>query len=93
MGVYRKGEGRIYLRLLSYLRPHIRHFAVSLLGYMIFASAQPMLAGTMKYFIDGLDDPAKAVLRGIPLVDGMQLMYGVPILLVAIVAWQGFSVL
>ena len=82
-------SARIYLRLLSYLRPHIRHFAVSLLGYMIFASAQPMLAGTMKYFIDGLDDPAKAVLRGIPLVDGMQLMYGVPILLVAIVAWQG----
>ena len=38
-------SARIYLRLLSYLRPHIRHFAVSLMGYMIFASAQPMRIG------------------------------------------------
>lgn len=82
---------RIYLRLLGYVRPYIGHFAISLLGYMIFASAQPMLAGIMKYFVDGLADPADAVLRDIPLLDGVQLMYGVPVMLVVIAAWQGLG--
>ncbi len=84
-------SARIYFRLLSYVRPHARHFAVSLLGFMILASAQPMLAGVMKYFVDGLTDPANAVLRGVPLLEGMQLIYGVPVMLVLIAAWQGLG--
>ncbi len=84
-------SARIYLRLLTYVRPHARHFAVSVLGFLILASAQPMLAGMMKYFVDGLADPAKAVLRDVPLLDGMELMYGVPIMLVLIAAWQGLG--
>jgi ATP-binding cassette, subfamily B, bacterial MsbA len=83
------GSFRIYLRLLAYLRPHLRLFAISLAGYLIFASAQPMLAGVMKYFVDGLNDPTHAVLRDVPLVSGMQFMFGVPLLLVIIAAWQG----
>ncbi|MBM4182316.1 MAG: lipid A export permease/ATP-binding protein MsbA [Betaproteobacteria bacterium] len=84
-------SARIYLRLLTYVRPHARYFAVSILGFLILASAQPMLAGMMKYFVDGLADPAKAVLRDVPLLDGMELMYGVPIMLVLIAAWQGLG--
>ncbi|THF63143.1 lipid A export permease/ATP-binding protein MsbA [Pseudothauera nasutitermitis] len=82
---------RIYLRLLGYVRPYAGAFSISLLGYMIFASAQPMLAGVMKYFVDGLNDPEHAVLRGVPLLDGMELMYGVPVMLVLIAAWQGMG--
>lgn len=85
------GSLRIYLRLLTYVRPYLGLFGVSLAGYMIFASAQPMLAGVLKYFVDGLNDPSDAVLRGIPLLDGMELMYGVPLMLVLIAAWQGLG--
>ena len=81
---------RIYLRLLGYVRPYIGMFALSLLGYMIFASAQPMMAAVMKYFVDGLNDPAKAVLdAAVPVLGGMELMHGVPLMLVLIAAWQG----
>ncbi len=84
-------SARIYLRLLTYVRPHARYFAVSVLGFIILASAQPMLAGVMKFFVDGLADPSKAVLRGVPLLEGMELMYGVPVMLVLIAAWQGLG--
>ncbi|MBC9072308.1 lipid A export permease/ATP-binding protein MsbA [Thauera sp. CAU 1555] len=87
----REGSVRIYLRLLTYVRPYAGLFAVSLLGYMIFASAQPMLASVLKYFVDGLTDPAGATLSGIPLLEGMQIMHGVPLLLVLIAAWQGLG--
>jgi ATP-binding cassette, subfamily B, bacterial MsbA len=84
-------SARIYLRLLTYVRPHVRLFAISLLGYMIFASSQPMLAGVMKYFVDGLGDSTDSAPNFIPFLDGMQLMYGVPLLLVLIAAWQGLG--
>ncbi len=51
---------RIYFRLLSYVRPYVGTFAVSILGFMIFASSQPMLAGVMKYFVDGLGGRRRA---------------------------------
>jgi ATP-binding cassette, subfamily B, bacterial MsbA len=48
---------KIYFRLLRYLRPFLGLFAISLLGYVIFASAQPMMAVILKYFVDGLTAP------------------------------------
>lgn len=41
---------RIYLRLLGYVRPYIGMFLLSILGFLIFASTQPMLAYILKYF-------------------------------------------
>ncbi len=79
----------IYLRLLTYVRPYAGRFAVSILGYVIFASSQPMLAGVLKYFVDGLTHPETAGFPGIPLLDGLPLMHAVPLLIVAIAAWQG----
>ncbi|MFA7291767.1 MAG: lipid A export permease/ATP-binding protein MsbA [Rhodocyclaceae bacterium] len=79
---------KIYLRLLSYLRPFIGLFAISLVGYMIFASSQPMLAAVLKYFVDGLGAPADATHHPLPLIGNVQLMYGVPILLVIIIVWR-----
>ena len=59
---------RIYLRLLSYLRPMLGWFAVSLIGFIIFASAQPMLAGVLKYFVDGLTLPANSTQYNFPVL-------------------------
>ena len=48
---------KIYLRLLGYLKPLLGLFGISLVGYIIFASSQPMLAAILKYFVDGLGTP------------------------------------
>ncbi|MDR1854129.1 MAG: lipid A export permease/ATP-binding protein MsbA [Azoarcus sp.] len=82
---------KIYLRLLGYVRPYIGQFAISILGFVIFASAQPMLASVLKYFVDGLVAPEKAVFHDIALLDGLELMQGVPLAIVAIAIWQGIG--
>jgi len=78
---------KVYLRLLRYLKPYTGLFATSLLGYLIYASAQPMQAWVIKYFIDGLSEPSGS---GTPLpgIGSIDLAYGVPLLLVLAVAWQ-----
>ena len=82
---------RIYFRLLGYLRPLMGLFAVSLLGYVIFASSQPMMAWILKVFVDGLNAPGGVSPREIPLVGQLELIYTVPLLLVIVVTWQGIG--
>jgi subfamily B ATP-binding cassette protein MsbA len=82
---------KIYFRLLSYLRPLIGMFAISILGYLIFASSQPMMAGILKYFVDGLTAPSGVTHHAIPLFGNMQLMYGVPLMLILVITWQGIG--
>lgn len=82
---------KIYFRLLGYVRPFIGLFAISIFGYMIFASSQPMMAAVLKYFVDGLADPSESVLAGVPLFGALPLMYAVPLMLVLIAAWQGLG--
>ncbi len=81
---------KIYFRLLGYLRPLIGLFAISLVGYVIFASSQPMMAVVLKYFVDGLTTP-EATTHVLPVIGNVELTYGVPILLVIIITWQGLG--
>jgi len=80
---------KIYLRLLTYVRPYAGRFAVSILGFIIFASSQPMLAGVLKYFVDGLGNPDATSFPGVPILDGLPLLQAVPLIIVLIAAWQG----
>ena len=82
---------KIYLRLLGYLRPMVGLFAISLLGFVIFASSQPLLAAVLKYFVDGLTTPSGSTFHDLPLIGRMDLAYGVPLMLVLIVVWQGIG--
>ena len=82
---------RLYLRLLGYLRPMLGWFAVSLLGFVIFASAQPMLASVLKYFVDGITTPSGSTLQNLPLIGRLDLTYAVPLMMVLIVFWQGIG--
>jgi subfamily B ATP-binding cassette protein MsbA len=82
---------KVYFRLLGYVRPYIGQFIISIVGFVIFASSQPMLAGILKYFVDGLINPALAMFHGVPLLDGLQLMHAVPLAIVAIALWQGLG--
>ncbi|TBU95740.1 lipid A export permease/ATP-binding protein MsbA [Stutzerimonas kirkiae] len=79
---------RLYLRLLSYVRRYWGMFALSMVGYIIFASTQPMMAGLLKYFVDGLASPEAGMVE-LPLLGPMQLLYSVPVALLLITIWQG----
>lgn len=81
---------RLYMRLLSYVRRYWIMFAVSMLGYVIFASTQPMMAGLLKYFVDGIAHPEKNITQ-LPFLGEMQLLYAVPLALLLITVWQGIG--
>ena len=82
---------RIYLRLLSYLKPWAGRFVTSILGYIIFSSSQPMLASILKYFVDGLNASAGETAQTLPLFGHMELIYGIPLLVVLAIVWQGIG--
>ena len=82
---------KIYFRLLTYVMPYVGIFALSILGFVIFASTQPMLAGILKYFVDGLGNPEAALFPNVPYLRGLQLLQAVPLLIVLIAAWQGLG--
>ena len=82
---------KIYLRLLGYLRPMIGVFAISLVGFVIFASSQPLLAAILKYFVDGLTVASGSTFHDIPFLGKLDLAYGVPLMLVLVVIWQGIG--
>ncbi|HWV10492.1 MAG TPA: lipid A export permease/ATP-binding protein MsbA, partial [Pseudomonas sp.] len=56
---------------------------------IIFASTQPMLAGILKYFVDGLSNPEAVLFPSVPYLRDLQLLQTVPLLIVLIAAWQG----
>ena len=82
---------RIYLRLLAYLKPFIGLFLTSIGGYVIFSSSQPMMAGILKYFVDGLTNAGSQTRYDFPVIGAMELLYGIPLLLVLVITWQGLG--
>ena len=47
----------LYKRLLTYVRPHWRSFALAVVGYVIYAASSTALAEMMKRLIDGIQNP------------------------------------
>ncbi len=82
---------KIYFRLLGYVRPYAGLFALSIVGFLIFASTQPMLGYILKYFVDGLSNPQASLFPAVPYLRDLQLLQAVPLLIVLIAAWQGIG--
>ncbi|MBU1330272.1 MAG: lipid A export permease/ATP-binding protein MsbA [Gammaproteobacteria bacterium] len=87
---------KVYLRLLRYVVPYWGIFSVSLLGFLIFASTQPMLGYMLKFFVDGLSNPNAGLfsevpwlLEYFPWLAKLKLLQAVPLLIVLIALWQG----
>ncbi len=80
---------KIYFRLLRYVRPYIGYFSLSILGYLIFASTQPMLGYILKYFVDGLTNPEAVLFPNVAWLSELRLVQAVPLLIVLIAFWQG----
>lgn len=88
----------IYLRLLRYVKPYIGLFAISILGFAIFSSTQPMLGYILKYFVDGLSNSNASLFADVPWllehapwVAELKLLQAVPLLIVLIALWQGLG--
>ncbi|MBF7729843.1 lipid A export permease/ATP-binding protein MsbA, partial [Pseudomonas sp. N040] len=85
----RQSDLKVYLRLLRYVLPYWGLFAVSILGFLIFSSTQPMLAYVLKYFVDGLSNPNASLFPQVPLLRDLNLVMAVPLLIVLIALFQG----
>ena len=82
---------KIYFRILGYVKPYIGIFLLSILGFLIFASTQPMLGYILKYFVDGLSNPDAVLFPTVPYLRDLRLLQAVPLLIVLIAAWQGLG--
>ncbi len=82
---FARSSARIYLRLLGYVRPYWVPFAISILGFVIFASSQPAMAWMLKYFVDGLTEGASAQFLGVPLI------WGFPLFIILVALYQGIG--
>ena len=89
---------KVYLRLLRYVVPYWGLFTISLIGFLIFASTQPMLGYILKYFVDGLSNPEASLFEGVPWLlehapwlAHLKLLQAVPLLIVLIALWQGIG--
>nr|WP_246007432.1 lipid A export permease/ATP-binding protein MsbA [Halomonas nitroreducens] len=57
----------LYKRLLGYVRPHWKAFALAILGYVIYAASSTALAEMMKRLIDGIQNPDASFRMMLPL--------------------------
>lgn len=80
-----RSSARIYLRLLGFVKPYWFAFALSILGFLIFASSQPAMAWMLQYFVDGLTEGGDAQFLGVPL------MWGFPLFIILIAIYQGIG--
>lgn len=85
----RQSDLKVYLRLLKYVVPYWGLFAISILGFLLFSSTQPMLGYILKYFVDGLANPEASLFPHIPLLRDLKLLQAVPIFIVLIALLQG----
>ncbi|GEK71727.1 MULTISPECIES: lipid A export permease/ATP-binding protein MsbA [Halomonas] len=57
----------LYKRLLGYVKPHWKAFALAVVGYAIYAASSTALAEMMKRLIDGIQNPDAAFRLMLPL--------------------------
>ncbi|MCW3147352.1 lipid A export permease/ATP-binding protein MsbA [Stutzerimonas stutzeri] len=82
---------KVYLRLLRYVLPYWSLFVISILGFLIFSSTQPMLGYILKYFVDGLANPEASLFPDVPYLSDLNLVQLVPMLIVLIALLQGIG--
>lgn len=58
----------LYLRLLSYIKPHIHMFILGIVGFVIFALTQPMMAWLLGEITDAISEQDKQARFTIPLM-------------------------
>jgi subfamily B ATP-binding cassette protein MsbA len=68
----------IYKRLLIYVKPHKRLFIISIIGFIIYSSTQPLFAGLIQQIIDTLQAKERERMYYLPLFfSGLVVLRGV----------------
>ncbi|MGR9072965.1 MAG: lipid A export permease/ATP-binding protein MsbA [Gammaproteobacteria bacterium] len=69
---------QVYRRLLTYVKPYWFIFLISIVGYLIYASTQPMFAWLMKFLVESIENKTRDTAYWIPFVIvGVVLLRGV----------------
>jgi len=72
------GGVKTYRRLLKYMLPFKGLFFVSVLGYLIYAGTQPLIAALVKHIIDALQTEAREGVKFVPVfIIGLFVVRGV----------------
>ncbi len=82
---------KLYLRLMTYVRPYALLFVISVLGFLLFAATQPALAWLIKFMVDGLSHPGTPIQIAYWTIDGNLFMYAVPIFMIVVTSVQGLG--
>ena len=61
------GGMSIYRRLMRYVTPFWQLFVISVIGYLIYAGTQPVIAMLVKYIIDALQNNERAGIEYVPI--------------------------
>ncbi|MDD5126456.1 lipid A export permease/ATP-binding protein MsbA, partial [Methylovulum sp.] len=62
-----KTNGEIYKRLLTYVKPHRKLFIISIFGFLIYSSTQPLFATLIQQIIDTLQAKSREQMYYLPL--------------------------
>jgi subfamily B ATP-binding cassette protein MsbA len=62
-----KSSAQIYKRLITYVKPHRGLFAISIVGFLIYSSTQPLFASMMQQIIDTLQSKSREKMYYLPL--------------------------
>ncbi|MCY4473397.1 MAG: lipid A export permease/ATP-binding protein MsbA [Kistimonas sp.] len=83
----------VYLRLLGYVRPYWAVFALSLLGYLMFALSQPMFPKLVDYFATALigDSSHPVYIWGLGSVPASRLASLIPLGIVVLAFFRGLG--
>ncbi len=63
-----KASLQIYTRLLSYVKPHRGLFVISVVGFLIYSTTQPLFAAMIKHIIDTLQTETREGMYYLPLL-------------------------
>ncbi len=58
---------QLYLRLLGYVKPYWRAFAISIFAMVLAAATEPLLPALLKPMLDGIVDKDDTIMRMVPL--------------------------
>lgn len=63
----KESHSNTYKRLLMYTKPYLGYFSISILGFLIYSSTQPLFAALVKHIIDTLQAQTKDEMLYLPL--------------------------
>lgn len=73
-----KANLQIYKRLLTYVKPYRGFFTVSIVGFLIYSSTQPLFAGLVSHIIDTLQSKSREGMYYLPLAfSGLIILRGI----------------